>query len=296
MLDEKKLLESLEGLEGPELERLKDFLAGHKLKSLEFEGREIDYLICGEGPQTLLSFAGGWGPPQLLYETILSFEETSRVVVVDISPFREPDIMCRGINAVLKTEGLDQVILLGQSFTGIIAQLYFRRNFRRVNGMVLTCTPAPLKEKCKKWALNLMRILPVGLFKPIVKKKMSGYLEFEKEVSDKVKNRLMFRTELMKNILGQYFNRRVMLSAVELAFAFSWEGAYQPDEFHDWQGKILIITCEDDPLHADAEVLISSLPSAEMFKLPTGFKHVAPLVKKEDVDARIQNFIGGLRH
>ena len=291
MLNENKLVRSLENFDGPELERLKDFLAAHSVKHLDFEGRSVEYIHCGKGSNTLLTFAGGWGPPQLLYETILSFEERNRMVVIDITPFTEPEIMCRGINAVLEAEGIKKVVLLGQSFSGIMAHLYFRKNFQRANGMVLTCTLAPRKERCKKWALTLLRIVPVGLFKPLVKKKMSGFLEFEKKVSDEIKNRLRFRTELMKKIMDQYFSRRVMLSAVELAFAFNGQGAYQPDEFKGWRGKTLIITSEDDPYHTDAGVLASSLPSAEIFTLPTGFKHIAPLVKKEEFEARIQKFI-----
>ena len=180
MLDEKKLIRSLEGISEKELTRFRNFMESHPLKHMEYAGRSIEYMICGQGSKVILTFAGGWGPPYIAYDTILGFEKTNRIVSIEISPFSDPDSMCQGVDSILQTEKLDHVILLGQSFSGIIAQIYFRTRFKRIDGMVLTNTLAPKAERCKKWALVLFRLLPLSLFKPLIKKKMGKLSKFEK--------------------------------------------------------------------------------------------------------------------
>jgi pimeloyl-ACP methyl ester carboxylesterase len=95
----------------------------------------------------------------MAYETILGFEERNRMVIVDISAFDDPDEMSRGINLVLEEEEVDRVVLMGQSLSGILAQLYFRRHANRVEALVLTNTLAPKRERCRKWPQLLFRWL-----------------------------------------------------------------------------------------------------------------------------------------
>ena len=291
MLDEKKLIRSMEGISDKELTRFRDFVEIHPLKQMDYAGKSIDYMICGKGPKVILTFAGGWGPPHILYDTILGFEKTNRMAVIDISPFADIDSMCQGVDQILDKEKIDHVILMGQSFTGIIAQIYFRRRFQRVDGMVLTNTLAPKAERCKKWALVLIRVLPISLFKPLIKKKMSKLSEFEKSVSEEILERRRFNAALLTNIMDQYFSPKVFRNAVSLAFKFNEKNEYKTDEFNGWKGQILIITSEDDPYYEDAKILSQSLSLTELFKLPSGYGHLSPQINREEFHTRIQHFI-----
>ncbi len=100
MLEIEKLLESLRDSHGPEVERFKDFLNSHDMKNININGKSVSYYCCGNGNRTILTFAGGWGGPELMYDTILGFEKKNRIVVVDISAFNEAEEMCAGINQV----------------------------------------------------------------------------------------------------------------------------------------------------------------------------------------------------
>lgn len=291
MLDEKKLFRALEGISDEELNTFREFMQSHSLQHLDFEKRRVDYMRCGSGAETILTFAGGWGPPQLIYETALGFEGDYRLVVVDISPFAEPESMCRAVDKVLEKERVDKVILLGQSFTGIIAQIYFRSRYKRVKDVVLTNTPAPKKERCKKWALFLLRRLPLSMFKPLIKKKLARLSKFDIEITEEAEKRMRFRAALMMGIMDQYFTPKVMRNALSLAFVFNQAGAYKREEFTGWKGRVLLVTSEDESYYSDAQILADFLPGTEMFKLPVGCRHIAPLIYREQFQAGILSFL-----
>jgi pimeloyl-ACP methyl ester carboxylesterase len=295
LLDEKKLLESLEGVSETELRRFKAFLETHELKEDPSSEGLISYYICGEGPKTILTFAGGWGGPQLLYETILGFEGRNRVIVIDISSFGEPDAMAEGVDQVLDHEELDRIILMGQSASGITAQSYFKRNPERVAGLVLTNTLAPRIERCKKWALWLLQIFPISLMKALAKKKLTKLGDFEKEIPSQIQERRRFVSVLFGAMMEHYFTRQNITNMLKLAFAFNERDGYTAGEFTDWQGKVLLITSEDDPYYPDVALLEAGLPNTEVFKFPTGYKHVAPQINRDEFHRQIQCFIDGLR-
>jgi pimeloyl-ACP methyl ester carboxylesterase len=264
------------------------------MKQIEHDGKSIDYMTCGQGSKVILTFAGGWGPPQLGYDTILRFEKTNRIVIVDISPFADTESMYHGVDRVLEKENLDRVILLGQSFSGIIAQIYFRARYQKTDGMILTNTLAPKAEHSKKWVLVLIRLLPLSIFKPLIKKKMSKLSKFEKPVSEEIQEQRRFSTALLTNIMDQYFTSRVLRNAISLTFDFNEKNGYKPDEFNNWKGRVLLITSEDEPYYPDAEKLSQTLPHSIVYKLPSGYGHVSPMIHKEEFHTTIQQFINDL--
>lgn len=294
MLDEQKLLEALKDSPEKELDRFKAFLENHTLTEFAGSKGAVPYYICGEGPKTLMTFAGGWGGPQLLYDTILGFEGRNRMIVIDISPFDDPDAMTEGVNQILDQEQIDKVVLIGQSASGITAQSYFKRSPGRVEGMVLTNTLAPRIERCKKWVLGLLRVIPISLIRALARKKLSKLGEFEKEVTPEVQERRRFAGALFGAMMDHYFTRQNITNMLKLAFAFNEKDAYVPGEFQGWQGHVLLVTSEDEPYYPDIELLRSGLPNTEVFFLPTGFKHVAPQIHRDAFHARIQAFIDTL--
>jgi len=291
MLDEHKLLKSVEGISESEYTKFRDFLETHSIKTIEVDGKEVSYYFCGTGEKTILTFAGGWGPPLLLYDRISELEVKYRMVVIDISVFDEIDAMCSAINRVLQAENVDRVFLFGQSMTGIIAQSYFKRNPDRVDGLILAYTIAPRIERCKKWALSLFQILPISLIRLFAKKKLSQLSGYEKEIPEGVKQNMLFKSVLLKNIMDSYFKKQNALNTLKAAYAFNEKDGYSEGEFEGWKGKALIITSEDDPGYPDVAILLEYLPNTELFKFPIGYKHVAPQVFRDKFHAEIQRFI-----
>ncbi len=294
MLDERKLLDSLRGAPEKERQRFTDFLYSHAMKQARHQGQTLDYYCCGQGDKTILTLAGGWGGPELLYDIILGFEKQNTMLVVDISGYADPDLMSEGINHILDIEKIKQVVLMGQSASGITAQSYFKRNAERVEGLILTNTLAPRIERCKKWALVLLQILPISLMKILAKKKLSKLAEFGSEISMEVQERRRFAGALFVAMMDLYITKQNVINFLKLAYAFNEKDTYTTGEFTDWEGRVLLITSEDDPYYPDVALLEKGLPNSEVSKLPTGFKHLAPQILRDEFHARILSFIDGL--
>jgi pimeloyl-ACP methyl ester carboxylesterase len=194
----------------------------------------------------------------------------------------------------LDIEKIARVEVMGQSASGITAQSYFKRNTERVEGLILTNTLAPRIERCKKWALVLLRILPISLMKSLAKKKLSKLAAFEQEISLEVQERRRFAGALFGAMMDLYITEQNVTNFLKLAFAFNEKDAYTAGEFKDWDGRVLLITSEDDPYYPDVELLEKGLPHSEVFKLPTGFKHLAPQILRDEFHTKIQSFIDGL--
>lgn len=289
-----KHFDSLKEISHTEYAKFLSFLRSHNEKQIETNGKKIPYLACGEGKWTLLTFAGGWGGIELAYEFVLGFEGRNRVIVVDISAFDDPDEMARGVNQVLDREKAERVVVFGQSLTGIIGQSYFKRNFGRVDGLILTNTLAPRRERSKKWALVLLRFFPMGLLKSLACKKLTRLSEFKQEIPAEIRERRSFAMSLLGRMIAVYWSKENMFNILKLAFAFNERDAYTRDSFPGWRGKVLNITSEDDDYYPDVEFLMKNLPNTEIFKFQTGFGHVAPQIHRDDFYGVIQGFVNGL--
>ncbi|MBM3312922.1 MAG: alpha/beta hydrolase, partial [Candidatus Aminicenantes bacterium] len=289
MID-RNTLEFLRKVSPAESERFQAFLSSHEERRLEADGRTIPYYACGAGRKTLLTFAGGWGGIELAYETVLGFEPRNRVVVVDVSAFDDPETMGRGVNRVLDAEGVGRVVVVGQSLSGIIGQSYFKRHYRLVDGLVLTNTPAPRKERSKKWALLLLKLLPLGWLKPLIRRKMTRLGELKADLAPEVLERRRFAMALIGCMVDTYWTKKNMLNIFKLAFAFNERDGYSMDSFPGWRGKALIVTSPDDPYHQDVGLLLKNLPNAEKYEFPPGFGHMAPQIHRDLFHRVIQEF------
>jgi pimeloyl-ACP methyl ester carboxylesterase len=286
-----KSFEVLRKVSPAEFERFQAFLQSHQEKRLETEGKALPYYACGTGQRVLLTFAGGWGGIELAYETILGFERRNRVVVVDVSAFDDPEDLGRGINRVLDAECVDRIVVVGQSLAGIIGQSYFKRHFRRVDGLVLINTLAPRKERSKKWALALLKVLPLGLFKPLLRRKLTRLGEFHEEIAPEVRERREFAMASLGRMIDDYWTKRNLLNIFKLVFAFNEKDAYTVDSFPGWKGKVLIITNPDDPGYSDVGFLMKNLPNTAKYEFPSGFGHTAPQIHRDLFHQVVQGFI-----
>ncbi len=295
MIGISELPSSLESESPTEFARFHDFLDTHVEQTRSRGGLEIPYCVCGRGARTILTLAGGWGGIEMLYETILGFEERNRMVIVDISAFDDPDEMIRGIDLVLDEEQIDRVVLMGQSLSGILAQLYFRGRANRVDALVLTNTLTPKRKRNQRWSRILFACLPFPLLRVLLRRKMRRIGQFDREIPPPVDERRRFAQKIMVPMMDRVFTRERIGRILKLGWRFNEQGEYSADEFGGWNGRALLITSEDDPYHSDSRTLESALPAAEQYLLPSGFGHMAPQICLEEFQSAIQGFLDGLR-
>jgi pimeloyl-ACP methyl ester carboxylesterase len=289
VIDNKSLKKYYADVSHDELKKLQDFLDSHEIKRLNVEGKSVKYYSCGKGEQTILTFSGGHSGLETVYETILGFEQDFRMVVVDISTFTSLSEFMFGVTKVLEREGVGRVLIIGQSLSGAYSQIYFKECYGNVDAMVLTNTFAPSRKKRKKWALLLFRLFPFFLLKTIFKKKIAQW-EPVAGIPAKAKERMRFKSAFMKQIVDQQFSKKFLMNALKVVFQFHGEGEYTLENFKDWNGKVLIISSKDDPCYEDADILRKHFPHSELFLFPEGYRHMAPMVFRDEYQNKIKDF------
>ncbi len=275
-----------------ELNKFQDFLKSHSLKHFEYKGQSIPYYSCGHGEKTILFPPGGAGgifPPEYGFRSISSLEKEFRVIAPGSAEVSSLDELSAFINSILDAEGAGKVIIVAGSGQGVPAQAYFKRNFSRVESMVLYQTFAPKKERNKKWALLLIKLLPSGLFRAMVNKKLKSLVT--ENIPLEAHGRILISKAFLKEVMSEKFNKNTLLSFIKLAFEFNEHDGYTKDEFKDWKGKILIMTSEDDNGYKDTPYLMENLPHTSLHKFPPGYKHQAPTVFFDEFIKQMKDFI-----
>ncbi len=116
---------------------------------------------------------------------------------------------------------------------------------------------------------------------------------FDQAIPPLVEERRRFADALLAQMTERFFTRKLIGRILKLAWRFNEEGEYAADEFRAWNGRVLLITSEDDPYHSDSGILESVLPAAEQYALPSGFGHLAPQICLEQFQSAIQGFLDG---
>jgi len=198
------------------------------------------------------------------------------------------------VDRVLDAEGIDRVVLVGQSMGGILGQVYFRENPDRVEGMVLINTIAPRPERCKKWALVLLRALPFRVFKLFAKKSLARLGRYKTDIPTEIEERLRFKNVFVSINFNRLVSKSRISNALELAYHLNGRGGYTLEELNGWPGRLHLITSEDDPYFPDIELFQKAFSRISLFHLPKGYGHVAPQIFRDEFFAEIRRFIRGL--
>ncbi len=274
------------------LERFRAFLGCHALEELDVEGTSVPYYISGQGPRTLLSFCGGHSTPYSAWQTIESFERDYRILVADISGFRTVAHLSRGIDRLLDANGIDHVVLLGQSLAGLISQIYFKQRSDRVDGMVLPNTLALKPGGDKPLVPLLLRCIPESLLRALFKKKFRAY--FDQGLEDpRAQDACRFGLAHLDDVMANHFTKKKVVHLMSVLTEFGRSG-YQRSDFPGWQGKNLVMTSEDDAGFKDLEWLLENLPGASSHVFPAGLGHLPQLVHRDQIELVIRDFLGQL--
>jgi pimeloyl-ACP methyl ester carboxylesterase len=280
-----------EGVSQEEIRNFQQFKETHQRKQLDYNGLLVEYLCCGQGEKTILFPPGGFGilPPEYGFRSIMHFEKKYKVIAPDVPGVRYLDEAIDILNRILDVEGIDKVIVVGGSGAGITAQAYFKRNFARVEALVLYNTFSPKQERNKRAGLWIVRIFPGFILRPLFMKKLSRLAAAE--IPPEAEERIGFNVALLKEMFSTKFNKKAILSALKLVFEFNEKDAYKLEDFKEWKGKVLIITAEDDFYFKDTEDFMKNLPNTELYKFPKGVGHMAPLIHPDEFFGKIDRFM-----
>ncbi|MFC2155007.1 alpha/beta fold hydrolase [Acidobacteriota bacterium] len=290
-MSEKSSAKFYDGVSREEIQNFQKFMRTHQRKRLEYKGQWMEYLSCGKGEKTIFLPPGGFGilPPEYSFRSITHFEKKYKVIAPDVPDVSTLDEVSEALNRILDAEGSGPVIVVGGSGAGITAQSFFKRNFDRVEKMVLYNTFDPKKERNKRGGLWMIRLFPTFILRLLFMKKLSRLAAAD--IPPDAEARFAFNIALLKEMFSEKFTKSAFLAALKLAFEFNETDSYNLADFKEWRGSVLVITAEDETYFKDVADLTKNLSNVELYTFPKGVGHMAPLIFPEQFYGIIDQFL-----
>lgn len=258
------------GVEEAQREQLRKFRAGYPPRALTTLGFSWEYIMGGEGEQTLVLLPGGARFAETWFGLMDSLAHRYRLLAVSWPPATKMGVLVEGLRTILEAEGVDTCTLLGASFGGFVAQCYVRHYPQQVARLILsnTTTPQAYRSRTMALAVQLARLLPAGMLRRSLARNTLALMTlnpgnrpfWEAYWQEQVQTRLaaMGRSEL------------VALNLAALDYTRSYQ--FAAGDLQAWTGKVMIVESNDDPAidGAARAALRAVYPQAAVYTLMDG--------------------------
>ncbi len=247
--------------------QLRKFRATHAYKQRDVAGVPWEYILCGQGKDTLLLLPGAHGLGEVAFQVIMKFEHTYRV----ISPSYPSNIttlagLVDGLADILTAEDIHRVFVVGGSFSGMVAQHLVRRYPERVSKLILDHAGIPKPERAKTYAMyhTIFSALPLTLIRTMLNLGKYFYLRhmYARDSSGPWAFWNTYFGEIIATLTKEdYLNR------IHVCIDFDRHSILTSQDLQHWPGSMLIIEADDDayvPLQ-EREALKSLYPQARVY-------------------------------
>ena len=258
-------------------------------------GKSLIYIACGHGPQTVLipPHISSLFPTEMGYHQILDLESQFKVLAPSLIETDRLDDIAISLLHVLEKEANGPVILFGQSGSGITAQVFFRRYFQHIAGMVFVNTVAPGHPTPRMPLFTLFKLLPAALIKFVLKRELMKPLDLT-SLPPNLGPRIQMSRALLNECFEARFSKRKLAIDMKNALEFNAEGFVALERLSGWRGRILIVISEDDAGFEDSKLLSEKLPNTSLLVFEKGYGHLAPMVKSQEMHLAINRLAANL--
>ncbi len=141
---------------------------------IKTESNIWEYWVTGEGQNTIILFHGGFNGPEMWFYLVNALENSYRIIVPQI-PKKISGVsdIVEFFNILLEKENLQNLIILGYSYGGGIAQILIDQVPNNINCVILSHTGIMWgrKPKSMRKLKFLINIIPSSTFRKIFLKK-----------------------------------------------------------------------------------------------------------------------------
>ncbi|MHA1660356.1 MAG: hypothetical protein ACTSUT_14690 [Promethearchaeota archaeon] len=188
-----------------------------------------------------------------------------------------------------------KIILMGQSFGSFMAQPFFHRNFRKIEGLILINGYPPKEEwvDSYKKMIKILKFVPFFLLKKLMTKKILTLVDKEMEMPPEIREEFNFNMAFVRERFSKV-EKSVMRCQTILTGEFNGE-KYNDQDYTGWNGKVIIFTANDDkgfPYHKDLKGQYPRAQTQEIiFK---DVRHIGTLLKRDEYHAILNEFLDSL--
>lgn len=281
-------------------QELEKFNIKYPLQTQEVNGEDFTFRYHENGDTTLVLLTGGIGKSDLFYSHFEAFSKYYSVVTFDYhNEFSINNELADAIVILLKQIGVSNVYLVGQSYGGLLAQVIVKRHPKMIQGLVLSNTGSLSKDmnqegrdcmlnmvNSMKKTVNLLKFLPMGLLKPVMRKNIAKKVATGSEKEKEYMNGI---TECMLSLLTK--KHEVYMCNLMGDLTNNWD--MTSEDFQSLKGRVLLILSEDDITFNDGvkESLIDIMPDPTVHTDISG-GHLALFLKIEDYVEIVEDFMG----
>jgi pimeloyl-ACP methyl ester carboxylesterase len=270
-------------------DRLARFRETHPVHRLDVDGLVWEYLDCGQGEPDMLVLPGGLRRAETAHAQIRMLEGSHRVITPSYPAVLTIDPIVDGLVGILDRLGIQRTSVLGQSYGGMVAQVLVRRHPERVENLILS-SAGPLKgTRVQILLLHLLlalaSVLPEAALKGFHRKTLRAALSVPG-------SERRFWDIYLKDLFARHLSKGDVVSHFRTGQDVLKRYAYADEEKSRWQGRVLIMGGERDPVstRSDREALKDYFPCAEI-RVIDGCGHTPALEKPGVYAAQILEFL-----
>jgi pimeloyl-ACP methyl ester carboxylesterase len=242
-------------------ERLHAFRTTHPREQLLLSGTTWNYLLAGQGTETLLILPGGERIGDVAFPLVQRFEQEYRCLYPAYPPYSKMDALIDGLATLLKRLSIERVVLFAASFGGDVGQCFVRKYPDKVSKLILLNTGVPDERlgKATQRSKPLVTLLPIGIVRFLVEKLVLG-----RALAVRPEERLFWQS-MMHELVDQ-LTREDLVSSFDETIDYRLNYHFSPADLANWPGKILILQSNDDPATKPAmrQALRNLYPQAQL--------------------------------
>lgn len=278
------------------------FNACYPISTMKIGNLNFRYRLGGNGPQAVILLVGGLGLSDIFYKHFKAFAAHYTVLTFDYPPETNRNgALADGIAGLVKTLALGKVVLVGQSYGGLLAQVIAKRHPEITAGLVLSNTGSlyadmgeaaknemlAMKKGYKKIVL-LTRLVPISLLRGTFLKRA------EKHFTMCTSEERLFLVDLLRHMFGKLTNRHERLMVMLMADLMG-EMHITKDDLGYLNHKVLLLLSHDDATFADAikKALIGHMPNPQVRTDLCG-GHLALMLRIDNYVDTVHQFIESL--
>ena len=234
------------GIAAERWEELRKFRATHQPEHITVKGVNWDYIVSGEGGETLLLLPGGAMVGEAGFTRIPAFEDRYRVIAPDYPYVSTAALLLDGLAGVLDAEGVRVAHVLGPSYGGLVAQCFVRRHPERVRSLILTNTLVPPQRLLwpARIFLMLLPFVPLGWLQAHRERTLARAFSGVPSVPPEDQ---AFWGQYQHGLVSR-LSKAEMRDMYRLGIDLMKSFRFTPEDLDSWPGRILILESDEDLL------------------------------------------------
>jgi len=275
------------------------FFEENPLKVLHVNDIKWRYLISGHGNSTIVFIPGLMGKKDVFIKYFSTLYENYKVLSLDYPEDTSLWEFINGIIKIINYEMLEDVIIFGQDFGGIIGQMLLREIPEKIMSLVLFNSSTATENIPKKNITRNQR----SLNNLLIRMKSPGFSSYKNKLIKNMKKGIEISGVKNSPDWGIYYEtilnnttKEEMISNHKMALEFWKKIKFSETDFEKFKGEVLIIESEVDKFSYLEEISeLKVLFKNHSIFIVKGSRNMAIERNRHEIIGKLIPYINGIK-